>query len=96
MAKETTIKPNTVLIRPRITEKAALQSNISNVYAFEVTKGATKASITASIKEAFKVTPLKIRMVAIPKKRVFVRGKWGVKGGGKKAYIYLKKGDKIE
>jgi ribosomal protein L23 len=35
-------------------------------------------------------------MVNIPKKNVFVRGKWGTKGGGKKAYVYLKKGDKIE
>lgn len=95
MAKDT-IKPNTALLRPRITEKAALQSASANVYAFEVTKGATKKSIMASVKDAFKVTPLKVRMVAIPKKRVFVRGKWGVKGGGKKAYIYLKKGDKIE
>lgn len=96
MAKETIIKPNTVLIRPRITEKAALMSHDSNVYAFEVTRGATKKSIIASVKDAFKVTPLKVRMVAIPKKNVFVRGKRGVKGGGKKAYVYLKKGDKIE
>ncbi len=94
--KTTSIKPNNVLVRPRVTEKAALQGEKLNVYAFEVTKIATKKSIIASIKEIYKVTPVRVHMVTIPKKRVFVRGKHGVKGGGKKAYIYLKKGDKIE
>lgn len=90
------IKPNNVLIRPRITEKAAIMANKSNVHVFEVEKGATKKGVIASMKEVYKVTPLKVRFSAIPKKTVYVRGKWGTKGGGKKAYVYLKKGDKIE
>jgi large subunit ribosomal protein L23 len=94
--KSVNIKPNSVLLRPRVTEKAALQGEKMNVHAFEVTKDATKKSIVASIKDLYKVTPLSVRMVNIPKKNVFVRGKWGTKGGGKKAYVYLKKGDKIE
>jgi large subunit ribosomal protein L23 len=93
---KTQIKPNNVLIRPRVTEKAALQGEKLNVYAFEVTRDATKKSIIASVKEIYKVTPTDVHMVTIPKKNVFVRGKRGVKGGGKKAYVYLKKGDKIE
>jgi len=37
----------------------------------------------------------------IPSERIlngilFIRGKKGTKGGGKKALVYLKKGDKIE
>lgn len=90
------IKKNTVLLAPRVTEKAAYQASEKNVYVFEVTKDATKKSIAASVKDAFKVTPEKIHMVRIPSKTVFVRGKKGVKSGGKKAYVYLKKGDKIE
>jgi ribosomal protein L23 len=39
---------------------------------------------------------VKIRTVTIPAKRVFVRGKVGHKSGYKKAYIYLKKGEKVE
>lgn len=92
----THIKANTVLLRPRITEKAALKADSSNVYAFEVTKNATKKSIIASIKDAYKVTPIKVHLLAIPTKSVFRRGKAGTKGGGKKAYIHLKKGDKID
>lgn len=92
----THIKPNTVLIRPRVTEKAALKADSSNVYVFEVTKDATKKSVRASIRDAYKVTPTRVNLLAIPRKEIFRRGKSGTKGGGKKAYIHLKKGDKID
>ncbi|MBI2065846.1 MAG: 50S ribosomal protein L23 [Candidatus Zambryskibacteria bacterium] len=90
------LKPNNVLLRPRITEKAALAADKSNVYVFEVMKDATKKSISASVRDTYGVTARKVRIVAMPSKQVFVRGKKGVKKGGKKAYVYLKKGDKIE
>jgi len=90
------LKPKSVLLRPRITEKAALGADKSNVYVFEVVEGATKKSISTSVRDAYGVMPEKIRVAAISSKRVIVRGKRGIKGGGKKAYIYLKKGDKIE
>lgn len=90
------IKPNNVLLHPRITEKAALGADKSNVYVFEVMPSATKKSISASIRDAYGVSPEKVHVLTIPSKRVFIRGKRGVKRGGKKAYVYLKKGDKIE
>ncbi|MDP3874926.1 MAG: 50S ribosomal protein L23 [bacterium] len=90
------IKPNNVLLRPRITEKAALGADKSNVYIFEVSPSATKKSISASVRDAYGVKPEKVRVATIPSKQVFIRGKRGVKSGGKKAYVYLKKGDKIE
>lgn len=90
------IKPNNVLLAPRITEKAVLGADKAGVYIFKVRKDATKKSISASVREAYGVTPKRIHVAAIPSKRVFIRGKRGVKKGGKKAYVYLKKGDKIE
>lgn len=90
------LKPNNVLLRPRITEKAVLAADKSRVYVFEVAKNATKKSISASVRDIYKVNPVKVRVAAIPSKQVFVRGKKGVKSGGKKAYVYLKAGDKIE
>jgi large subunit ribosomal protein L23 len=90
------LKPSSVLLRPRVTEKAALQANSQNTYVFEVTKNATKKSVIASIRDLYKVTPIRVHLLAIPTKEVFRRGKKGVTGGGKKAYVYLKKGDKIE
>ena len=90
------LKPNNVLLRPRITEKAALGADKSNVYVFEVAKNATKKSISASVHDVYGVKPKKVHVAVIPSKQVFVRGKRGVKSGGKKAYVYLKAGDKIE
>lgn len=90
------LKPNNVLLRPRITEKAALLADKSRVYVFEVSSDATKKSISASVHGAYGVKPTKVHVASIPSKQVFVRGKYGVKSGGKKAYVYLKVGDKIE
>lgn len=90
------LKPNNVLLRPHITEKAALLADKSRVYVFEVASSATKKSIGASVRDIYKISPVKVRVVTLQAKKVFVRGKKGVKSGGKKAYVYLKKGDKIE
>jgi large subunit ribosomal protein L23 len=93
---KTHIKPNSVLLSPRITEKAAILADKNNVYVFEVTHEANKESIAASIREKYKVTPVKVRVVNVAPRKVFVRGRLGSKKGMKKAYVYLKKGDKIE
>lgn len=90
------LPPKNVLLRPRITEKAALAADKNGVYVFEVAKDANKNSIKASVKAVYGVTPRMVRVATIPSKAVFFRGKRGVKTGGKKAYVYLKKGDKIE
>ncbi len=78
-----------------MTEKAALQQNRQNVYVFNVSKDANKKSIEQSIKAEYKVTPVKVRIAAIAEKPTFYRGRPGTKSGGKKAYVYLKKGDTI-
>ncbi len=86
---------NSVLIRPNVTEKATVKAE-SSVYTFVVDPSAHKSLIAKVFAEKYKVTPIKVRTVTIPAKRVFVRGKVGSKSGYKKAYIYLKKGQKIE
>lgn len=85
-----------ILLQPRITEKAGFMAEKSNVYVFNVANAATKHSVSLAMQEVYKVTPEKVSVVAVPGKKVFVRGKWGERKGGKKAYVYLKKGDKIE
>ena len=79
-----------------MSEKAIIGADKAGVYVFEVTKEATKPQIAASVKAEYKVVPVKVRTALIQTKAVFVRGKHGTKSGGKKAYVYLKKGDKIE
>ena len=79
----------------RITEKA---SNLTaqNVYVFNVAVSANKKEIEKAIFSLYKVKPVKINVLSVPHKNVISRGKKGVRGGGKKAVVYLKKEDKIE
>ena len=84
-----------VIVRPRVTEKATVSAE-SGVYVFEVSKEATKTKIAKAVSVMYKVHPVKVRVVNLPAKSVFIRGKWGTKSPVKKAYVYLKKGDKIE
>lgn len=95
--KSATKNLSAVFKKPRITEKAAIISGTNNVYTFDVDQRSTKTDILAAIEMIYKVKPLKIRTSLMKKKVVKSRkGKTGYKGGGKKAYVYLKKGDKIE
>jgi len=80
-----------VLLAPRITEKASERAMNANVYVFNVDPRTTKFQIKKAVIELYKVA-----IVTVPVKQVFVRGKYGQSKGGKKAYIYLKKGDTIE
>lgn len=88
--------PN-VLIRPRITEKAA-NLTASNVYTFDVVKTATKIQVAAAVKVLYKVTPVKVNVVNVRGKRVSMRRKrgFGKTTSSRKAYVYLKKGEEIQ
>jgi large subunit ribosomal protein L23 len=83
------------LVHPRITEKASLLAS-SNVYTLEVPREMNKNEIAKLVKKLYKANAIKITVATIPKKNIFNRGKWGVKGGGKKAYVFLKKGESID
>ena len=85
----------TVILRPRVTEKATALAARA-VYAFEVTKGATERTVKAAIRSLYKVSPVKVAFVPLRSKEIIVKGKKGRTKGGKKAYVFLKKGEKIE
>ncbi len=93
--KDLSFAAGVVIKNPRITEKTAYASD-NNVYAFDVSPRATKVEVMRAVLEIYKFKPTKVNIVSVPVKRVFRRNSVGVKGGGKKAYVYLKKGDKIE
>jgi large subunit ribosomal protein L23 len=80
---------------PRITEKGAISAE-HNAYVFNVMPAATKYQIAKAVEEIYKVKPVKVNVVNIPSKKTFTKGKRGTKGGGRKAYVYLKKGDQIQ
>lgn len=78
----------------RVTEKAALGSE-KGIYTFNVSENATKNEVKKAIKTMYGVDAVKVSMTNIKPKTVIYRGKFGKKKGGKKAVVYLKKGDKI-
>jgi large subunit ribosomal protein L23 len=86
-----------VLLNPRITEKASMLAE-RNVYTFDVAPRATSKDITRALKAIYNVVPVKVNIVNVPSKRVSMRSKrtFGTKSGGKKAYVYLKKGETID
>lgn len=95
MSKNLKAKYSGILLRPRITEKASFVAE-RNIHTFEVAPRATKGQVASAIRAFYEVTPLKVNMVKNPAKITFIRGKKGKVAGIKKAYVYLKKGDKLE
>ncbi len=93
--EEIKLKYGGIILRPRVTEKATFLQE-GNVYTFEVASNAAKKEIMKAVKEAYKIMPLRINTVKNPAKQIFMKGKKGFSGGVKKAYVYLKPGDKIE
>lgn len=87
-------KATTLILSPRITEKASMQSS-ANAYTFVVASHATKLSLRDEIKKTYKVTPRAINITNIPRQWTFIRGKLGQTSGYKKAIVFLKKGDTI-
>ena len=85
-----------VLMSPRITEKATF-SSANGIYVFDVAISANKKQIASAITALYNVKPRQVRIVNIRPKSVrnARTGKSGVKSGGKKAYVYLSKGETI-
>lgn len=89
-----TVKTHPLVKGIRITEKSAINSE-KGAYTFNVVDDASKNEIKKAIKMLYGVTPVRVNMTKITEKVIFRRGMMGTKKGGKKAVVYLKKGDKI-
>lgn len=85
-----------VLHNPRITEKAGYAS-ANGVYVFDVAVSANKKQIMSAVQAVYNVKATKVHIVNIRAKTVrnMRSGKSGMKSGGKKAYVYLAKGETI-
>jgi large subunit ribosomal protein L23 len=85
-----------ILKHARITEKATMHQN-NSVYTFDVASSATKRDIVRAVHALYGASAIKVAVVAVPPKKIRSArtGKVGVKSGGKKAYVYLKKGETI-
>ena len=88
---------STVILKPRITEKAVLGTDKS-VYTFEIHADATKGDVKRAVKKIFNVTPVKVNIVKKSPRQTKsrARGRMVNEQGLKKAYVYLKKGERID
>lgn len=87
---------SSVIIKPRVTEKAVGKSE-QNVYTFVVRRDATKYDVRDAVKALYNVTPVKVNIVNKTPRQSMSRSRGRVisEKGLKKAYVYLKDGDSI-
>ncbi len=83
------------LLRPRITEKASVLSS-ANVYTFDIVPSANAKEVREAVKNAYGVVPVKVSILPVRSKKMFSKGRRGRTASGKKAYVFLKKGDTIQ
>ncbi len=91
---------NSMLLKPRISEKAYGQSQVKNVYVFEVPTTAGKLEIVEAVKVQFAVSVLSVNIMNVKgkQKRTVRRGgraTLGKRSDFKKAYVTVKAGQTI-
>lgn len=95
---ETSADLSWVLIKPRLTEKAAVLGSDQNVYTFDVAPRANKIQIKKAIKVYYKADATRVNIIVGKKKptRTIAGGARGRRSGYKKAMVFLKKGQTID
>ena len=89
-----------ILIKPIITEKATMQSEVLNTYAFQVNTKANKVEIKKAVEAAYGVSVEKVRTINVRPDRKTKFTKTGVQHGKtnavKKAIVQLAEGETID
>ena len=85
-----------VIRAPRVSEKTARLQEVSNQYAFEVSKDATKADIKAAVEKIFDVKVEAVNVVNVKGKAKSFRQRQGSRGSWRKAYVTLADGLSID
>ena len=84
-------------LKPLITEKAThLAGHKAPVYSFIIGPKANKPEVMKAVKKQYQVTPTKVAIINLPRKKAQRRGqKPSYKGGVRKALVYLLAGETI-
>lgn len=90
----------TITLRPRVSEKTYNQSEVLNVYTFEVPGNVNKQTVAKAVAAQFDVTVTNVNMTNLKGKakrtiRKSGRAIAGRQNDVKKAYVTLKEGDSI-
>jgi len=85
-----------VILSPLITEKGTIAGEKANQVVFRIHPNANKHQIRVAIEDLFKVTVLKVRTSNFLGKQRRRGRTVGRRPNWKKAYVSLKRGDRIE
>lgn len=90
----------TMILKPRISEKAYAQSQSADVYTFVVPKDANKTTIARAVEAQFGVTVVAVNVTNVKGKvKISYRKRGGRTAGSrvdvKKAFVTVKEGDTI-
>ena len=88
--------PKDILHQALISEKATTLQEKSNCYVFKVAISANKLEIKKAIEKAFSVKVKEVSTVIVKGKTKRVGRFEGKRSDWKKAFVWLKEGDKIE
>lgn len=88
--------PQSIIIRPLVTEKSNRLKETQNKFCFEVDPKANKSEIKKAVEKQFNVKVTKVNTTRVPGKSR--RFGWTISQGSdrKKATVTLKQGDRIE
>ncbi|RJS94168.1 50S ribosomal protein L23 [Salinisphaera sp. Q1T1-3] len=85
-----------VLRAPHLSEKTTTQADEANQVVFEVARDANKKEIATAVAKLFDVSVVGVTTSNVKPKQKRFRGRPGVRGGWKKAYVTLAEGDEID
>ncbi|MEM6515324.1 MAG: 50S ribosomal protein L23 [Bacteroidota bacterium] len=89
-----------ILIKPIITEKATMNSELNNCFTFQVNTKANKVEIKKAVEAAYGVSVEKVRTMNVRPNRSTRYTKTGIQHGKtnaiKKAIVQLAEGDTID
>ncbi len=87
--------PQSIILRPLVTEKTTALTQDANVLTFEVARDANKIEIRRAVEVLFSVKVTGVRVAKTLGKIKKVGRSIGKTSDGKKAYVKLKAGEKL-
>ena len=81
-----------IIVSPRISEKATMRADIDNQHVFSVLKDATKPEIKKAVELMFDVKVKSVRLMNVQGKLTRVGRTFGKRKDWKKAYVRLQEG----
>jgi large subunit ribosomal protein L23 len=87
--------PQSIIVRPVLTEKSTALTQSQNVISFDVARDANKIEIRRAVETLFQVKVTAVRVVSISGKIRKVGKSIGRAQDRKKAYVKLAKGQKL-